>query len=240
MALSELAQLVGQRILVTNDLKTLGLQSAPGSSFFACTPDSTGVSTTNAAGVPVDLTLTYSAGRCIQELGAVARATSGSIRIQDLGGRYAARVTYTNFVSGFTTAGIGTRTTVNGAVEIRGLSPTTGKIEQRYTDVQELGNATSSSRTTRIRNLDITFTDTSGVPASRFTLFGLPTRLSYAGSLSVRSERTRVDSMRMDITTPVELQPDLQCTLSGYRAGEIRAEVTGSAKVSTGLRYSCR
>lgn len=124
--------------LQLNDIVALGLPTVGGSARLFCRADSTGVAQTNAAGVPRDLTLSWPAGRCDQTVNqTIAQTFSGSVRLQDLGGPFAALITYTDVRSSITALGSGTRFVVDGSVETRALSATTGRIVLRTRETQE-------------------------------------------------------------------------------------------------------
>jgi hypothetical protein len=184
--------------------------------------------------------LSWPAGRCDQTVNqTIAQTFAGSVRLQDLGGPFAALITYADVRSSITALGSGTRFVVDGSVETRALSTTTGRIVLRTRETQEQGPA-SSTVYVRVRELTTDYTDTAGVPRPR-TSVGPPVRLSFAGTLILQVRTGDIhDSLFMRITTPVAMEPDLSCPLSGYRAGELNADVTGTSRGSVRLRFSCR
>lgn len=62
---------------------------------------------------------------------------------------------------------------------------------------------------------------------------------SIKGTYVVVTEGNWKDSTHLQITTAAPLQADASCR-SGYRAGEIRAVVTGVANDVVTMTYNCR
>jgi hypothetical protein len=242
LATTELMALAAARGgLLTGDLVALGIPTASSIPIAGlCRADSTGSGQANAAGVPQDLTLTWPADRCVSGSGLVARNITGSVRLQDLGGRYAARVTYADYDYTVTFGGGNSRQRVNGVAEIRAVDDTTGRVTLQTTESVEVVGGGGVIETTRAKALAIGFVDAAGVPRPPFSV-GFPNRLTYDGTMSVVTKSpVRDDSVFLRITTPVAMEPDVGCFLSGYRAGEISAQVTGRVRTTVTLRYRCQ
>ncbi len=244
IAVTELTTLVTSRPhnriqpLISIGLPTPGFISP---SFLGCRADSTGIATSNSTGVPQDLTLTWPAGRCLQVTGGtVSQTFSGTIRIQDLGGRYATRVSYANVESTLSGLGAGSRSTLDGIVESRALDATNGRLLLQTRDRQETGTPSSANIVHRARDVMVDYSDAAGVPRP-VSAATAPGPVTFSGTMAiVVSSPLGTDSVHLRISTGVPLQPDLTCILSGYRAGEVSAVVTGAIRTTLTTRYSCR
>ncbi len=222
-----------------SDVQVMGLSSALSSTRLSCAPDSTGVSDRNSLGVPVDLTYSWTVGRCLTGPGSTQQTLSGVTRTQDLGGRFGVRFTHENLVGTVTSPGAFQRISARGFAEIRATDATTAEVVQRITEITELASAAESGIITRIRNVTLTLVDTLGVPNTSSRPGRRADRLSVNGSyISVVNGAIR-DSTHLMVSTIVPLESDVTC-VSGYRAGEIRAVVSGIVDDVITMTYRCQ
>jgi len=219
-------------------LSEFGLSTSVGASALrSCFADTTGIATANAAGVPTDITLTYSIGDCASSGFSITQTVRGTIRIQDLGDRFAARATYTDLEFALSAAGIVTEWTLNGTIEFRAVDDTTLQVHRRLTEAERV-SAQPSTSYWRSDDLIMTLVDSgpfvSRPVGNRFR----PHRVSWSGVQHVVLESTPGDSLRIAYTTRIPFVPQLFC-LSGYSAGEVTGVATGTQSGMATLRYSC-
>jgi len=220
-------------------VQDMGLSLTLASTRLSCAPDSTGNSRRNSLGVPLDLTYSWTAARCTTSSGPNERTFGGATRIQDLGGRFAVRVTHENLVGTVLSTGTRQRYELSGVVEIHATDATTATVVQRIFDRTETISTSGSGIITKIRNLTLSLVDTLGVPRTGTRTGSRPNLLSIEGTYVSVTESARRDSTHLKIRTVVPLQADLTCS-SGYRAGEIRAAVSGVANDEITMTYRCQ
>jgi hypothetical protein len=220
-------------------LREVALPFALANTRLSCTPDSTGNSRRNALGVPVDLTYAWTSARCATNVRSVEQTFVGATRIEDLGGRYAVRVTHDNLVGTVSSPGSRKRYSLSGVVEILAPDATTATIVQKVTSKTETLSMTESGIETRIRDLTFSLVDTLGVPRSGTRTWRGPNLFSIKGTYVAVTETFVRDSTHLQITTVAPLHADATCP-TGYRAGEIRAVVSGVVKDVVTMRYNCQ
>lgn len=220
-------------------LRDVALPSALAFTRVACAPDSTGNLRRNPLGVPVDLTYSWRSDRCVTNARSIEQTFVGATRIEDLGGRYAVRVTHENLVGTVSSSGSRQRYSLSGVVEILTIDPTTATIVQRVTDKTETLTTAESKIETRIRDLSLSVVDTLGVPRTGPRTWRGPNLFSIKGSYIAVTESFVRDSTHLQITTVTPLQADATCR-TGYRAGEIRAVVTGVVNDVITMKYNCQ
>ncbi|MFN8574231.1 MAG: hypothetical protein U0132_19430 [Gemmatimonadaceae bacterium] len=200
-----------------------------------CRADSS-ATTYNAAHVPHDLTLTYGASSCGTG-GTLATSYSGSIRIEDQGGGYSAKVTYNNLKRTFTLPGGGIVTTLNGTVTVRATTANLVTVEQHTTEHEIASSSVGTTEIDRVRNLTIALTDTSGHAADG--VLYLPAQLTMTGTVGLTYLGPDPYDLDVAVSTPVPLVPALICS-SGFRSGQLHGDATGSHTGQVTLNYSCQ
>lgn len=245
LARNELAELMSEiaRVVVSAELGgALGLQDSglpfnAAAARSACVPDSTGSARRNAMGIPTDLTYSWVSARCRTGNPGTSRTFGGTTRIQDLGGRFSLRLTHDNIEATMETPTLRARYTASGTVEIRVEDGATATIVQRMTDKAETITPSTSGVVTKVRDLTLGLVDTLGLPITGARR--RPMSLSVRGSYIAISEGARRDSTHLVLSTLTPLQADPTCR-TGYRAGEVRAIVSGVADDDLIVRYNCQ
>ena len=216
------------------DLTRFGLPGDVGVLQLACFPVVSGDTTRNASRVPLDQVQSWPIGRCTRS-DVQVRSFSGSVRVQDLGGRFSARVTHG--VSGVLGRGaVDVQVDFTGTLEVRAVDDTTGeaRIERR---LAERAVAPASSATNvRVQEFVYRWVDRLGVP--RGTVGIVPARVILGGTLTRVASGATPDSVRVEFSSLTPLEPDTRC-LVGYRAGEVEMRVTGTRSGITRFQLAC-
>ncbi len=193
---------------------------------YLCAADTTGAEPRNARGIPARLTLAFPVGRCNRpsSFGGGGRLLEGTIRIEDLGGSYAARVTYDRMVSISSTGVSRTEVRADGYVEVRELDDSTADVLRQLNETQEVSRANGTIRTTR----GGTIRTTVRVPPGRVGRgdITVPGAHTYAGTRFVVIQGARRDSIHLEFTTVEPLTTSSAC-LQGPLSGIVE------------LRYAC-
>jgi hypothetical protein len=122
---------------------------------------------------------------------------------------------------------------LDGEVEVHAVDAQTARLVQRLVD-RTIGPQTSTDG--RIRNLTIAYTDSSGLALDGVLRY--PTRLAVDGTLALVMPAISADTLRLTISTPDPLRPDLLCGVARYRSGELRADADFLAQ-PVSLRFAC-
>ncbi|MBL8982258.1 MAG: hypothetical protein JNL26_08735 [Gemmatimonadetes bacterium] len=216
----------------SGDLTRFGLPPEVSALQQACFPQVTGDTTRNANRVPVDQVNRWPGGGCSRPEVQV-RAFSGSVRVQDLGGRFAARVTHA--VNGVIGTGLAdVQVDFSGTVEVRSVDDTTGEARVQRRLVAQV--ASQSGNQLRVQDYTYRWVDRLGVPRS--LLGPVPGRVVFAGTLVRVTPGTPRDSVRVSIATTVPLEGDARCPV-GFRAGEVEMDVTGTRSGLTRFTMTC-
>jgi hypothetical protein len=220
----------------TGNLLRFGLNSTTGVLLaLPCAADTTGAKAVNAAGVPVDITLSYPSGRCDGASGLIRYAVTGSARIQHLGDPYAFRVTYTNLEVEATSATTRTLSRVSGRVEVRATSDSTLRVERNLVEFNAF--ASGGATTTRYLDFATVLVDPNGVvPRGGQVL--TPRRITYDGPFSVVVVGASTDSARIALTTLAPFVPNNNCN-GGFSAGQVLGIASGTVNGSANVTYSC-
>ena len=201
----------------------------------SCRADSSGTTTLNEAGIPLDLVLTFPEGRCGTATFGPSTMTGG-IRITALDGAVGARVTYLSLTHRITLSLSRVETRVDGVVELRALDDSTIRVSRQLVEV-EASDFTVSTTTTRTNSLTI-----EGVPRFRQRPFveqlAARTRITVGGAVEMARTGAASDTIRVAMRTVVPLEPDATC-VSGFKSGEVTGTVTGTLAGVATLRYSC-
>lgn len=216
------------------DLTRFGLPGDVSVLQLACFPVVSGDTTRNANRVPVDQVNAWPAGRCTRS-DVQVRAFSGSVRVQDLGGRFAARVTHG--VSGVLgRGGSDVQVDFNGTLDVRAVDDTTGeaRIARRLSE-RTVAPAVPAANL-QVQEFAYRWVDRLGVP--RGTASIAANRVLVEGTLTRVSSGATRDSVRVDFSSLTPLEPDGRC-LVGYRVGEVEMRVTGTRSGITRFQLSC-
>lgn len=214
------------------DLTRFGLPTEVNALQQACFPQVTGDTTRNANRVPVDQVHSWPGGGCSRPEVQV-RAFSGSVRVQDLGGRFAARVTHA--VNGVIGTGVSdVQVAFSGTVDVRSLDDTTGEARVQRRLVEQV--ASQSGTQLRVQDYTYRWVDRLGVP--RPLLGSVPGRVVFTGTLIRVATGAARDSVRVSIATIVPLEGDPRCPV-GFRAGEVEMDVTGTRNGLTRFTMTC-
>ena len=200
-----------------------------------CKADSS-ATTVNASGVPHDLTLTYGTSSCAIG-GTLGTTYAGSIRIEDQGGSYSAKVTYSDLKRTYTIPGGSIINSLNGTVTVRANSPTTVQVEQHTTEHEIANTSVGTTEIDRVRNLTITLSDTSG-HATDGVLYN-PALLTLSGTVGLTYVGPDPYDLSVAVSTLVPFVPDLLCT-GGFRSGQLHGDATGSHTGQVTLNYTCQ
>lgn len=208
---------------------------------FRCTADSVGTRDQNGNGVPEDLTLTFQAARCRQDASIGSTITvEGSVRVQDLGGRWSARVTYTGFavLNGGPPLGFITRNAVDGVVELRLVADSVVESDDRTR--RTLTNDPQGTFRHRRFDLRTQYRVASRVPPPPSALVDIR-GLELTGSVSrVLGDARGRDSLRFAISTPQRLEAPREFNpFCPYSVGVLRAVVSGSVTGTVMHTYAC-
>lgn len=218
----------------TADLSRFGLPADVSVLQLACFPVISGDTTRNASRVPVDQVNLWPTGRCARS-DVQVRAFSGSVRVQDLGDRFSARVTHG--VSGVLGRGsVDVQVDFQGTMEVRAVDDTTGeaRVERRFSERSVAPAAPEANL--RVQAFTYRWVDRLGVP--RGTIGLAPSRVLLSGALTRVTSGTAQDSVRVDFSSVTPLEPDARC-LVGYRVGEVEIRVTGTRSGITRFQLSC-
>jgi hypothetical protein len=218
----------------TGDLTRFGLPAEVSVLQLACFPVVSGDTTRNASRVPADQLHSWPVGRCARA-DVQVRSFSGNVRVQDLGGRFAARVTHG--VSGVLGSGLSdVLVDFSGTVEVRALDDTTGEARVQRTIAARVTQGASAGDRVNVQDFSYRWVDRLGVPRPAAGPF-VPS-LAIAGTLIRTVSGTPRDSVRIGITTVVPLEGDNRCPV-GYRVGEVELQVTGTRTGTTRIRMTC-
>lgn len=214
------------------DLTRFGLPAEVSALQLACFPQVTGDTTRNPNRVPVDQVNSWPGGGCSRPAVQV-RAFSGSIRVQDLGGRFAARITHA--VNGVIGTGLAdVQVDFSGTLDVRSVDDTTGEARVQRRLVEQV--ASQSGTELRVQDYTYRWVDRLGVPRS---LLGVvPGRVVFTGTLVRVTSATPRDSVRVSIATTIPLEGDARCPV-GFRAGEVEMDVTGTRSGVTRFTMTC-
>lgn len=201
-----------------------------------CNADSSGSRTVNDAGVPKALVLTFPTGRC--SLGPIITSTlDGEIRIEDLGGPFAARVTHTRLRHALSATLGGVQNTLDGIVELRASDANSIQVSQHSVERQVTTGTGQNLTLTRIRNLTAVISDTGGHANSGHLI--VPTDIRVAGSVDLVYGGAHAESLHVEISTLVPLAWGGFGCLGTFRTGRLHAVVTGTRRGVVDVPYGC-
>lgn len=218
-------------------LATSGLTTSTGGLWVdSCRADSSGTAMQNAAGIPMDLVLTFPEGRC----GTTTFSTSsltGGIRITALDGGVGARVTYLGLTYRIKLSLSQVETRVDGAVELRAVNDSTIRVSRQLVEVEASDFAVRTT-TTRMNTLTIEGVHPFRQPRPFVEQMAARTRLTVGGAVEMARSGAASDTIRVALRTVVPLEPDTGCG-SGFRKGEVAGTVTGTLAGVATLRFAC-
>jgi hypothetical protein len=217
-----------------------------GSSRPSCTPSSvTGTADANSNGIPDDQTTTYAASSCSFLNGGATTTAAGSIRLQDLGGTYGYRVTYSNYTLVATKGDSTTTATVNGAYDFRFVTTTTGSAVDNTTLVIRTQSSAGSTTLTRAASITGTLTPITGVfainsfPGATMTLSGsLSITFALTGN-AVQANYPTNATFNIALTSPSALTSPISCSANpSFTAGTIDGTITGTWRSALRVSYT--
>jgi hypothetical protein len=217
-----------------------------GSSRPSCAPTATlGGTDANANGLPDDQTTQYSAATCRFVQSGATTTAAGTIRLQDLGGFYGYRITYTNYTLVATKGDSVVSATLNGAYEFRYPITTAGSTLDNTTLVLQTQSPAGSVTLTRTANLTGDLSPISGVfafntfPGATMKLTGtLNIVLAVTGNAVVAGYPTTA-SFNMALTTPTLLTSPNTCAANpAFTTGAMQAALTGTWSSTLRVAYT--
>jgi hypothetical protein len=188
----------------------------------------------NMNGIPDDMTITYPGPNCPPDL---AFGTSGTIRVQDIGGRWGARVTYDRYVPSHISLPTRSDETIHGVMELHQLSDTTLEVHDRTSAVRT--NLPSPGFEIS-QNSDLRAVFIGAATVSPGGLFQRsPRRVTVEGWTTMAVAGPARDSLRFAYTTLAPLtEPQVTCR-SPYSAGRLQIAVSGLSSNTFTRQFSC-
>lgn len=212
----------------------------------ACTPQAIiGGIDGDRNGIPDDQTTTYAANSCSFLNAGLTTTASGSFRLQDLGGLYGYRITYTNYTLNGTRGDSVVTATLNGSVEFRFVNGTSGTAADNTVQVIRQASSQGSITITRTAALTGTFTPSSGTfaiaayPGASMTLSGtLNIGVGLTGNAVQAGYPTTVN-FNMAVSSGTALTSPNSCLSNpGFTAGTINGALTGTWTASLRQSYT--
>lgn len=211
-----------------------------------CTPTAIiGGADANNNGVPDDQTTNWSATTCSFLSNGIATTAAGSVRLQDLGALYGYRLTYTNYIIAATRNDSTSRVTLNGTLEYRYASGTSGTAIDNTVQRIEAISSGGTITLTRTASLTGTLAPTSGT----FTGTSFPgATMQFAGTLSLGFVLTgnqiisgQPSSMTFDVAvrSPTILTSPTSCSATpAFTTGVLDGTVTGTWRGALRVSYA--
>lgn len=216
-----------------------------GSTRPSCTPVSiSGGADANSNGLPDDQTTTYAASSCSFLSSGANTTASGSFRLQDLGGFYGYRVTYTNYVLVGTKGDSVVTATLNGSVEYRYPTSSSGVASDNTVLVVRSQSSQGSITLTRTAALTGTLTPNSGpfsltsFPGTSFSVSGtLALQLVLTGN-AIQSGYPASSSFNIAMSTSNAINSPSNCASNpGFTSGAVDGALTGTWQSTLRLTY---
>lgn len=217
-----------------------------GSTRPACTPQAIiGGLDANGNGVPDDQTTSYSATSCTFLSGGANTTAAGSFRLQDLGTLYGYRVTYTNYVLSATKGDSVVTSTLNGSVEYRYASGSSGTTADNTTLTIRSQSSSGSITLTRTAALTGTLTPSSGsfsiaaFPGATFSVSGtLGIQLALTGN-AVQAGYPANSTFNIVVSTATALVSPSSCLGNpGFTTGTLSGALTGTWTANLRMTYT--
>lgn len=217
-----------------------------GSTRPACTPQAIiGGLDANGNGVPDDQTTTYAATSCSFLSGGANTTASGSFRLQDLGTLYGYRVTYNNYVLTATKGDSVISSTLNGSVEYRYASGTSGSSADNTTLVVRSQSSAGSVTLTRTAALAGALTPSSGTfsiatyPGASMTVNGtLSIQLALTGN-AVQAGYPANSTFNIAVATSTALSSPSSCLSNpAFTTGTLTGVLTGTWQANLRMTYT--
>ena len=234
-------------LLDTLALESIAFKTLPALIPSLCVPDSTGTSDRNGNGIPEDLYLTFPAARCIKSTFFPSRRQrlQGQIRIQDLGGRWGALVTYTDLLYSSMRSD-STAVTVSGTVELRQTTDTTLDLTNHTTLLERTVTLADERRYDRVFDLNTSYRHLLRVAGAQTPQFDVR-ELDVVGTVHrVRAHTSALGAVRptsetalFAITTPVRLVKGRAPCSSTVASGRLAARVSGTVSGAIERVFSC-
>lgn len=213
-----------------------------------CNPTVTGTTDTNGNGIPDNKLSTYTAANCSYPNNGTAVVVTGTVRLEDLGGTYGYRVTYTNFNTIGTKGDSTYKTLVNGTIEYAFTSTTQARTQDNLDITLFAGSSAGSASLQRVAgSLAGTFTPSNGNILSRTA--PLPTgTLIMSGAMTVTATATgnqiptggpASQTVSMLISTTAPMNANIGCSLDqSLNSGGMQATVGGSQTGAASVTFT--
>lgn len=211
-----------------------------------CTPSvTTGGIDSNGNGIPDDRTQQYTATSCTFTSNGATGTVSGSIRLQDAGGVYGYRLTYSNYTVSATKGDSVARTIINGSFEYRYVTATTASTLDNTVVSIETRSSRGSAIITRTANLTGQFT-TTGTLASNRTFPGgtlqlngsLGVSLAVSGDQAVSGQPTTF-TLDIAVATVTAMNSPSGCSTDpAFDAGALTGQVSNGATGAVRVQFT--
>lgn len=227
------------RFITAPSLPGLGSAQPP------CTPTVTGGADSNGNGIPDDRTQQYTAASCTFTSNGATGTVAGSIRLQDAGGVYGYRLTYSNYTVSATKGDSLVRTIVNGSFEYRYLTATSASTLDNTVVAIETRSSRGSAILTRTANLTGQFT-TTGTLASNRTFPGgtlqlngsLGVSLAVSGDQAVSGQPTTF-TLDIAVATVTAMNSPSGCSSDpAFDAGALTGQVSNGATGAVRVQFT--
>jgi hypothetical protein len=219
-------------VMLRDHIWTYGLTGGAG-----CNPAVSNPADANQDGVYDNATLTFTAQNCTLQLSGQSGPVSGTIRVQDLGGVYGARLTYADLKVTYAKGDTAFTISLDGVTELRiqaSGATTSNQVTTRLVGTQPSGSITL----TFANNFSGQFTPTSGaiaknqsLPAGTFAFAGTTTfTVQTSGSVPTPAQIGR-GSYTIELTTPTPLHYNGTCSSANsfFDGGQVRLQIHGVA-----------